>query len=59
MTERTIEEAAAMKRSDLATLHANEMSAALALPPEEMPAAVAALRAQHMRELSAWVAANK
>lgn len=59
MSERTLEEAAALKRSELATLHANEMSAALALPPKEMPTAVAALRAQHMRELSAWVAANK
>jgi cytochrome c553 len=59
MTERTLEEAAALKRSELATLHADEMSAALRLPAEGMPAAVAQLRSQHMRELAAWVAANK
>lgn len=67
MATRTLDEAAAMTRRELARLHANEMNAALNPFPdraddavsdaEKLAAqeAVAALREQHMRELSAWL----
>jgi hypothetical protein len=60
MSERTIGEAARMKRGELAELQAGEIAEALALDDAQaMRAAVAALRRTHMRELTAWLAANR
>jgi hypothetical protein len=57
---RTPEEAAALGRRDLATIHADEMSDALALDDQErMIATVRQLRRHHARELTAWLASSR
>ena len=70
MMARTTEEVVAMKRRELAALHASELNAALfphpergddAISDEEKAAiqeSVAALVQLHRQELAAWVAAN-
>lgn len=70
MPERSIEQVVAMKRRDLARLHANELSAALFPEPErhddaipqdekaEIQLSVSELVAMHLREIAAWKEAN-
>jgi hypothetical protein len=67
---RTIEDVVAMKRRDLAAVHASELNAALFPNPERGDDAisedeklgiqedVAALVQLHRQELAAWIAAN-
>ncbi|TCV66274.1 hypothetical protein [Neorhizobium sp. S3-V5DH] len=70
MPERSIEQVVAMKRRDLARLHANELSSALFPEPErhddsipqdekaEIQLTVSELVALHRREVAAWEEAN-
>ncbi|TDX72596.1 hypothetical protein EDE05_12817 [Neorhizobium sp. R1-B] len=70
MSERTVEQVIAMRRRDLARLHANELSAALFPEPErhddaipqdekvEIQLSVSELVALHRREIAAWEGAN-
>jgi hypothetical protein len=70
MAQRTLEEVVAMRRRDLARLHANELNAALFPEPErhddaiadeekaEIQVTVAEIRERHRQELAAWVEAN-
>jgi hypothetical protein len=70
MGERTIDQVIAMKRRDLARLHANELNAAIFPEPErhddaisqvektEIQLSVSELVALHRREVAAWEGAN-
>jgi hypothetical protein len=70
MAERSLENIVAMKRRDLARLHANELNAALFPEPErrddaiaddekaEIQVTVSQIRERHRQELAAWQEAN-